>query len=124
MDYYTLEELQTHEFDDKEINSLFEDSNFIKLCISNMFNYIGIHKSMDEICEIIKHDSWMKQFKWTWKEHDNFIIELSKVYKNIYQYSKQRSYWYAEQFVFKYGFNVKDNKKNESKHFKNLLKYK
>lgn len=121
---YTLVELQTHNFDDKEIISLFENQNLVKNCILVMFHFIGIEKTFNDVSELIKHDDWMNKFNWTWQEHDSFIKELCKVYKNIYQYSLEKSYWVAENFVYKYGFLVKDNKKNERKHFKNLLKCK
>ena len=38
-----------------------------------------------EILNIVSKQNWMNSICWTWKDHDNFIIEMAQLYKNIYQ---------------------------------------
>lgn len=121
--YYTLLELQTHSFDDKEINELLNNNNIVKHCILAMFRFVKSNYSDDKIFEFVKTDNWMNKKHWTWKEHDKFINALALVYKNIYQYGNQEATRMAQDFVYKYGFIVKDTLKNEDKHLKNICKY-
>lgn len=121
MKYYTLAELKTHSFDDKEINELLKNNNLVKHCILAMFRFVKSTYSDEQIFEFVKTDNWMMKKHWTWKEHDKFIQELSLVYKNIYQYGDAPAIRLAQDFVYKYGFHVKDTIKNENKHFKNLI---
>lgn len=121
--FYTLNELKTHNFDDKEVNELLKNNNIVKHCIIAMFRYVKSTYSNDKILLFIKNDGWMNKKHWTWKEHDSFITELALVYKNIYQYGNTEAIRLAQDFVYRYGFKVKDTLKNESKHLKNICKY-
>jgi hypothetical protein len=118
---FTLAELQENEFDDKTIHDVLNKNVFKLSCIYEMFKYTKSKLSFDKVKELIKNDNWMTRKTWNWEEHDKFIIELAKAYKNVFQYSKEKSIRMAQDFVFLYGFNVKDTKQNEEKHFKNLL---
>lgn len=124
MKYYSLKELQTNNFDDKEILDVFDNGNFIKSSIISMFRYINSGYTDKEILNIVSKQNWMNTICWTWKDHDDFIIEMAKVYKNVYQYNIVTSFTMAQEFVCKFGFVVKDTKSNENKHYKRLLKYK
>ena len=124
MKYYSLKELQTNNFDDKEILDVFNNGNFVKSSIISMFRFINLDYSDKEILNIVSKQNWMNSICWTWKDHDNFIIEMAKVYKNIYQYNTITSFTMAQEFVCKFGFIVKDTKANENRHYKRLLKYK
>lgn len=124
MKYYSLKELQTNNFDDKEILDVFNNGNFVKSSIISMFRFINLDYSDKEILNIVSKQNWMNSICWTWKDHDNFIIEMAKVYKNIYQYNIGTSFTMAQEFVCKFGFIVKDTKANENRHYKRLLKYK
>lgn len=124
MKYYSLKELQTNNFDDKEILDVFNNGNFVKSSIISMFRFINLDYSDKEILNIVSKQNWMNSICWTWKDHDNFIVEMAKVYKNIYQYNIGTSFTMAQEFVCKFGFNVKDTKANENRHYKRLLKYK
>lgn len=124
MKYYSLKELQTNNFDDKEILDVFNNGNFVKSSIISMFRFINLDYSDKEILNIVSKQNWMNSICWTWKDHDNFIIEMAKVYKNIYQYNIGTSFTMAQEFVCKFGFRVKDTKANENRHYKRLLKYK
>lgn len=117
---YSLKELQTIQFDDKDIHDVIND--FKPLCIYCMFKFVKSKLSYKNIKAIVKQDKWMEHKFWNWEEHDTFIIELAKVYKNVYQYSTTKSLRCAQDFVFMYGFAVKDTKENEEKHLDNLLK--
>lgn len=117
---YSLKDLQTTSFDDKDIHDVI--NNFNTLCVYHMFKFVKSRLSYPKIKEIIKQDNWMEHKFWNWEEHDKFIIELAKIYKNIYQYSNTKSIRCAQDFVFVYGFAVKDTKENENKHLDNLLK--
>ena len=124
MKYYSLKELQTNNFDDKEILDVFNNGNFVKSSIISMFRFINLDYSDKEILNIVSKQNWMNSICWTWKDHDNFIIEMAKVYKNIYQYNIDTSFTMAQEFVCNFGFSVKDTKANENRHYKRLLKYK
>lgn len=124
MKYYSLKELQTNNFDDKEILDVFNNGNFVKSSIISMFRFINLDYSDKEILNIVSKQNWMNGICWTWKDHDNFIVEMAKVYKNIYQYNIGTSFTMAQEFVCKFGFIVKDTKANENRHYKRLLKYK
>lgn len=124
MKYYSLKELQTNNFDDKEILDVFNNGNFVKSSIISMFRFINLDYSDKEILNIVSKHNWMNGICWTWKDHDNFIVEMAKVYKNIYQYNIGTSFTMAQEFVCKFGFIVKDTKANENRHYKRLLKYK
>ena len=124
MKYYSLKELQTNNFDDKEILDVFNNGNFVKSSIISMFRFINLDYSDKEILNIVSKQNWMNSICWTWKDHDNFIIEMAKVSKNIYQYNTITSFTMAQEFVCKFGFSVKDTKANENRHYKRLLKYK
>ncbi len=119
---FNIEELQQSEFSDKDLTYILSDGVLSKLLIIAMFRYMKINTPSDDILELIKSDNWYEKYKWTWHKHDMFIKEVAKVYKNIYQYSNDMSIRLAEQFVFEFGFAVKDNKKNEEKHFNRILK--
>lgn len=119
---FTIEELQQSEFCDKDLAYILSDGVLSKLLIIAMFRFMKINTPSDDIMELIKQDNWYERHKWTWHKHDMFIKEAAKVYKNIYQYSNDTSIRLAEQFVFMFGFSVKDNKKNEEKHFNRILK--
>ena len=121
--FYTLNELKTHNFDDKEINELLNDNSLVKNCIIAMFRYVKSTYSNNKILDFIKTDGWMDKKHWTWKEHDMFICELALVYKNIYQYGNTEAIRLAQDFVYRFGFKVKDTVKNENKHFKTICKY-
>lgn len=123
MKIYTLAELQTHNFDDKEIIDVLNKNTLVKLCIIAMFRYVKSNLSDEKILQLITIDNWMNKKYWSWKEHDNFIKALALVYKNIYQYNNRDAIYLAQEFVFKYGFKIKDSKSNENKHFKHLLNY-
>jgi hypothetical protein len=112
--HYSLKDLQTIQFDDKKIHDVI--NNFNISCIYCMFKFVKSRLSFEKIKEIVKQDNWMEHKFWNWEEHDNFIIELSKVYKNVYQYSNAKSIRLAEDFVFIYGFTVKDTDENAEKH--------
>jgi len=117
---YSLKELQSIQFDDKDIHDVIND--FKLSCIYCMFKFVKSKLSYKNIKAIVKQDKWMEHKFWNWEEHDTFIIELAKVYKNVYQYSNTKSLRCAQDFVFMYGFAVKDTKENEEKHLDNLLK--
>jgi hypothetical protein len=119
---FSLVELQTTQFDDKSIHDVFNNNMFKLSCIYGMFKFVKSRLSFEKIMEIIKNDNWMERKFWSWEEHDTFIIELAKVYKNIYQYNNTKSLRCAQDFVFLYGFAVKDTKENADKHLDNLLK--
>lgn len=118
---FTLDELQNNNFDDKNIHEVLNNNMFKLSCVYAMFKFVKSKLSFQKVCSIIKEDGWMTRKFWSWEEHDKFIIELAKVYKNIYQYSNEKSLSHAQNFVFMYGFNVKDTKENEEKHLNNLL---
>lgn len=121
--FYTLTELQNHNFDDKEINDLLNRNNLIKQCVLVMFRFVKSKYSNEKIIEFIQTDNWMLKKHWSWAEHDTFIKELAKVFKNVYQYNNTEAIRMAQDFVFKYGFKVKDTVRNESKHLKNICNY-
>lgn len=118
---FSLVELQTTQFDDKTIHDVFNNNMFKLSCIYGMFKFVKSRLSFDKVKEIIKNDNWMNRKFWNWDEHDRFIIEIAKVYKNIYQYSNEKSIKCAQDFVFMYGFAVKDTIENEEKHLNNIL---
>lgn len=120
---YSLVELQTHSFDDKEIVNVLNKNHLIKLCVIAMFRYVKSTYTDEMIFNFIQQNNWMNKKYWSWAEHDNFIDELAKVFKNIYQYNNTESICMAQHFILMYGFRVRDNKKNENKHFKNLMKH-
>lgn len=121
MKIYTLEELQNHCFDDKEIIDVFDKDNLLKSTIIAMFRFNKLNYSNEKILNTIKISGWMEKYHWTWRAHDKFIKELAKVYKNIYQYNNQVSVYMAQDFVYRFGFIVKDTKTNEDKHYNRLL---
>ena len=118
---FTLKQLQTTEFDDKTINDVLYNNMFKLSCIYAMFKFIKSRLTFPKVYALIKEDNWMERKHWNWEEHDKFIIELAKVYKNVFQYSNEKSLRCAQDFVCIYGFSVKDNKQNEEKHLENLL---
>ena len=118
---FTLKQLQTTEFDDKTINDVLYKNMFKISCIYAMFKFIKSRLTFPKVYALIKEDNWMERKHWNWEEHDKFIIELAKVYKNVFQYSNEKSLRCAQDFVCIYGFSVKDNKQNEEKHLENLL---
>lgn len=87
-----------------------------------MYKFCKSKCSEQKIRTIIQQDNWMNKKTWSWDEHDKFIKELALCYKNVYQYTFSESYRRAEDFVFLYGFKVKDSKENEENHFNNFLK--
>lgn len=119
---FTLLELQTTEFDDKTINDVLNNDMFKLSCLYAMFKFVKSKQTFENVKQLIKQDNWFKRKFWSWEEHDKFIIELAKAYKNVFQYSKEKSIRCAQDFVCIYGFSIKDNKQNEEKHFANLLK--
>jgi hypothetical protein len=118
---FTLKQLQTTEFDDKTIHEVLNKNMFKLSCIYAMFKFVKSRLTFPKVCALIKEDNWMERKHWNWEEHDKFIIELAKAYKNVFQYSKEKSIRCAQDFVCIYGFSVKDNKQNEEKHLANLL---
>ena len=116
---YTLKELQISPFDDKEINNVI--NVFVFSCVYNMFKFVKSRCNEQKIRQIISNDGWMNNKTWTWDEHDRFIKELALCYKNVYQYSYDEAFRRAEDFVFLYGFRVKDTIENENKHINRII---
>lgn len=117
---YTLQELQSSPFDDKEINNVI--NVFVFSCVYNMFKFVKSKCTETKIRNIIKQDDWMNKKTWSWEEHDSFIKELALCYKNVYQYSYGDAFRRAEDFVFRFGFKVKDTQENENKHINRIIK--
>ena len=95
MKYYSLKELQTNNFDDKEILDVFNNGNFVKSSIISMFRFINLDYSDKEILNIVSKQNWMNSICWTWKDHDNFIIEMAKVYTILLHHLQ----WHKNLFV-------------------------
>jgi hypothetical protein len=87
-----------------------------------MFKFVKSKCTETKIRNIIKQDNWMNKKTWSWEEHDSFIKELALCYKNVYQYSYGDAFRRAEDFVFRFGFKVKDTQENENKHINRIIK--
>ena len=62
--------------------------------------YMGIYEL------ITKDNKWIENYKWSKEQFEEFENDLSKVIKNLYQYTLEESKIVAQNIMIKYSLNV------------------
>ena len=102
---YSIDDLQTLNFDDEEINIV--SKSLIYSLIIGMFRHIGIEKSPNTIIKKCKYsDNWYDKYTWTSEQFKSYEKKLEKIFYNLYRFSPNKCENSAYDFLMRYGFNV------------------
>lgn len=94
---------------DEDLINLTKNKSLLLSIIVCMFRYIKSDLSTNEILKICKQDEWFNKYSWTSRQRNKFERNVAMIYKNVYQYTKERSKNEAMSFMTLYGFKVKNN---------------
>ena len=106
---YPIEYLMNEELTESDLNWLFtkNSKSLLYSIIIGMFRKIGSIKRNYQIIKLITKDNkWIENYKWSQKQFEEFENDLSKVIKNLYQYTPEESKICAQNIMIKYGLNV------------------
>ena len=109
---YPINYLMNSELSDVDLSNLLDNNNkgLLYSIIINMFKHIGVKKSNKEIIKLITtKDNWMNDYFWNYNEVISYEEKLTKVIKNIYQFSDTQCKSKAQWYITVYGFRGKGN---------------
>ena len=105
---FDLDYLQNEEFTEDDLYKLFETPSLNRSLIIGMFRFINDERTDEEILDLVKtKENWMNEILWTFSVKQNFRNILVNIVKNLYQYSSKTSENWADEWLLRYGFGVK-----------------
>ena len=115
MTIYSIDDLMAKPFDDEEIDVV--SKSLLYSLIIGMFEFCKIKKTHDEIIQLCKKDDWFKEFYWTKIQKEQYRKKINKVFYNLYRFGPVKCQNSADEWIIRYGFELKDShKKNHKKH--------
>ena len=109
---YNIEDLMIKVFDDEEIDIV--SKSLIYSLIIGMFRYIKNDMSDKEIIKLIKKDNWFENYQWTYRQRNEFKKKLDKIFYNLYRFGPIKCSNSSNEFLMKYGFNIKPTQYKKS----------
>lgn len=105
---FDLDYLQNEEFTEDDLYKLFDTPSLNRSLIIGMFRFINDERMDEEILDLVKtKENWMNEILWTFSVKKKFRNILINVAKNLYQYSPKTSENWADEWLLRYGFAVK-----------------
>lgn len=105
---FDLDYLQNEEFTEDDLYKLFETPSLNRSLIIGMFRFINDEHTDEEILDLVKtKENWMNEILWSFSVKQNFRNILTNIAKNLYQYSSKTSENWADEWLLRYGFGVK-----------------
>lgn len=109
---YSISDLKNKSFDDEEIDIV--SKSLIYSLIIGMFRQIKSKLSDKEIISICKKDNWFENYQWTKLQKESYKKHLDKVFYNLYRFGPIKCSNTSDEFLLRYGFSIKTNKKQKS----------
>ena len=109
---YSIQDLMTKDFDDEEIDIV--SKSLIYSLIIGMFRYIKNDMSDQEIIKLSKTNDWFDKYKWTIYQRNEFKKKLDKIFYNLYRFGPIKCSNSSNEFLIKYGFNIKPTQYKKS----------
>lgn len=105
---YSIDYLVNNELTDEDLRNLLDKSSLILSLILHQFRIIGDTREDWVILKEVKtKEDWMENYFFSKKQRNNFIDDVSKVYKNIYRCNHTTCKRSAENFVLAFGFRFR-----------------
>jgi len=102
---YSISDLVSKPFDDEEIEKV--NKYLIYSLVIGMFKHVKINLDDKEIISLIKKDNWFAKYNWTKKQRDSYKKILDKIFYNLYRFGPIKCSNSSEEFLIKYGFEIK-----------------
>ena len=112
---FEIDYLINEDLTEEDLFYIFETPSLVHSLVIGMFEQINTKLTKNEIFQICKKDNWMEEYFWSEKQRANYFDKLSKIAKNVYQYSDDLCVNWANWFLFKYGFMIIQSKKKKRK---------
>lgn len=113
MTIYSINDLINKNFDDEEIDIV--SKSLLYSLIVDMFNFMKINIEQNKIIELTKTDNWYNKYTWTENQKNKYKDKLVKVFYNLYRFGPVKCENSAQEFIMKYGFQIKSSKKTNKK---------
>ena len=115
---FDLDYLSNEEFTEDDLYRLFETPSLNRSLVIGMFRFIGNDNDELDILNLVKtKENWMNDILWSFTKKQKFRDILINISKNLYQYSEKTAANWADEWLLRYGFGVKQKK--FSKNLKN-----
>ena len=109
MQIYNISDLINKDFDDEEIDNV--SKSLIFSLIIGMFRYIKSKLTDDDIIKLIKTDNWFDNYYWTEYQRNEYKKKLNKIFYNLYRFGPIKCNNSTNEFIMKYGLNIKPTRK-------------
>lgn len=111
MTIYSINDLINKNFDDEEIDIV--SKSLLYSLIVDMFDFMKINIEQKKIIELTKTDNWYNKYTWTENQKNKYKDKLVKVFYNLYRFGPIKCENSAQEFIMKYGFQIKFSKKSK-----------
>lgn len=111
---YSINDLINKDFDDEEIDVISKSLQYS--LIVGMFNYMKINMTNDNIIKLCKTDNWYTKYQWTELQRKKFNEKLIKIFYNLYRFGPVKCKNSADEWIMKFGFDLKQPKSNKKKY--------
>lgn len=108
---YDIDYLRDEELSEQDIYNLFDTNSLLYSLLIGQFRYLRDVRPGWQIIKECKEDKkWIENHKFnTKKDFQSFKNDITKIFKNIYQYSDEYSENRASWFMFQFGFQYKND---------------